>query len=120
MNVSPSYLCKVEKGMINPPVHFKEKCSQYLNEDIDHIFSNPKTSKSAKNVLEDKENFPNNLWAVRQKKKLKQHKLADMIGCSPSYLSKIEKGLQSPSDKFMKKCAKTLRIKVSELFPGKV
>jgi len=114
LNVSPSYLCKVEKGLINPSEMFKKKCSDIFNVEIDVIFSdNSKSEEKIKTV-----NLPNNLWSARQGKKLKQHKLAEMIGCSPSYLSKVEKGIQSPNEKFMKKCARVLRIKVSELFPG--
>lgn len=114
LDVSPSYLCKVEKGLVEPTDYFREQCSSYLGESPEIIFP----PLGGKNILKlgDKP-FTNNIWSARQKKNIKQNKLAELLECSPSYLSKIEKGLQQPSEKFKKKCAKILKIKEAELFP---
>ncbi|HPJ34486.1 MAG TPA: helix-turn-helix transcriptional regulator [Spirochaetota bacterium] len=114
LDVSPSYLCKVEKGLVDPTDSFIESCSVILNESKDVIF--PPEGKKKVTTFHEK-NFTNNIWNVRQKRKIKQNRLAEMLECSPSYLSKIEKGLQQPNDKFRKKCAKILKIKETELFP---
>ena len=51
-------------------------------------------------------------------KGLKQNELAKQLECTPSFLSKIEKGFQVPNDKFKKKCARVLKIKESKIFPS--
>lgn len=115
LEVSPSFLCKVEKGLLEPTDFFKNKCSEFFNEKIESIFS----QHDDKKVIILPENVSNNnLWIVRLKKNIKQNKLAELIGCSPSYLSKIEKGLQEPNTAFKKKCAKILKVKEIELFPN--
>lgn len=113
LEVSPSFLCKIEKGLQEPTDIFKNKCAVFFNEKADSIFSISEDRKSV--ILTESE--LNNLWNARLKKNLKQNKMAELLGCSPSYLSKIEKGLQEPNNIFKKKCAKILRIKESELFP---
>ena len=90
-------------------------CADYFNEDVGVLF--PAESMKKTNIYSDK-SLPNNIWAVRKKKNMKQNKLAEQLECSPSYLSKIEKGVQMPTDKFKKKCARVLKIKEKELFPG--
>jgi len=115
LEVSPSFLCKIEKGMQEPTDLFKKKCADYFNEKVDSIFS---STEDKKNVILTGDELNNNLWSARLKKNIKQNKLAELLGCSPSYLSKIEKGIQEPNVIFKKKCAKILRIKELELFPG--
>jgi len=115
LKVSPSYLCKIEKGHVIPTGSFKKMCADYFNEDIEVLFPDESIKKT--NIYSDKF-LPNNIWAVRKKKNIKQNKLAEQLECSPSYLSKIEKGVQMPTNKFKKKCAKVLKIKEKELFPG--
>jgi transcriptional regulator with XRE-family HTH domain len=115
LNVSPSYLCKVEKGLVKPTESFKKICADYFNENVDSIFP---AEQIKKNILYSDSSTVNNVWAARKKKNLKQNKLAEQLECSPSYLSKIEKGKQVPTDKFKKKCARILKIKEAELFPG--
>ncbi len=115
LEVSPSFLCKIEKGLQEPTEIIKNKCADFFNEKVESIFS----------LVEDKRridiisgnNLTNNLWTFRTKKNIKQNRLAELLGCSPSYLSKIEKGLQEPNSIFKKKCAKILKIKEMELFP---
>ena len=114
LNISPSYLCKVEKGLAEPTDAFKESCAVILGEPVESVFP-PQTEKISMS-LPDKI-FTNNLWSIRHKKNIKQNKLAEVLGCSPSYLSKIEKGLQQPNDRFKKRCARILKVKETELFP---
>jgi len=114
LDVSPSYLCKVEKGMIEPAETFRNSCALFFNETVDNIF----LVKPVLHMDNHGENrFHNNVWAARIKKNLKQNRLAELLGCSPSYLSRVEKGLQQPSIKFRKQCARILKIRESELFP---
>jgi len=116
LEVSPSYLCKVEKGLIDPTDTFRKSCADYFNEDMEILFfDGPKN----RNEIYPDEQSVNNVWSARKRKNIKQNKLAELLGCSPSYLSKIEKGLQAPNEKFKKKCAKALKIKETELFPEK-
>lgn len=115
LNVSPSFLCKIEKGLQEPTDIFKKKCADYFNELEEIIF--PVIDNKKESVFPEDVPGANNLWRIRLKKNLKQNKLAELIGCSPSYLSKIEKGLQEPNSIFKKKCAKILKIKEMELFP---
>ena len=117
LEISPSLLCKIEKGLLDPADILKKKCAEFFNEDIESIFlsdGNKKIEFSA-----ESESVNNNLWLARIKKSIKQNKLAKLIGCSPSYLSKIEKGIQEPNAAFRKKCAKILKIKEIEIFPEK-
>lgn len=114
LDVSPSYLCKVEKGLVEPTESFKDLCASFFNENKDVLF----LSHGRKSIISlNERNSINNIWTVRQKKNIKQNKLAELLDCSPSYLSKIEKGIQQPNEKFKKKCAKILKIKEVELFP---
>ena len=117
LEISPSLLCKIEKGLVDPTDELKKKCADFFNENIESIFS-PDCNKKLE-FLTESECINNNLWFVRIKKSIKQNKLAKLIGCSPSYLSKIEKGQQEPNAVFKKKCAKILKIKEIELFPDK-
>lgn len=115
LGVSPSFLCKIEKGLLEPTEMLKSKCADYFNESVEIVFP---LNINNKNIAQIKSELnTNNLWTVRLKKNLKQNKLAELIGCSPSYLSKIEKGLQEPNSTFKKKCAKILKIKEIDLFP---
>lgn len=115
LEVSPSFLCKIEKGLQEPTDIIKNKCAEYFNEKVESIFSLADNKKEIIPVTGDSTH--NNLWRARIKKNIKQNKLAELLGCSPSYLSKIEKGLQLPNVTFRKKCAKILKIKEIELFP---
>jgi transcriptional regulator with XRE-family HTH domain len=117
LDISPSLLCKIEKGLFTPTDIVKEKCALFFNEDIESIFL-PDGNKKLE-LLTKIGSINNYLWSVRLKKNIKQNKLAELIGCSPSYLSKIENGIQEPNATFKKKCAKILKIKEIELFPNK-
>lgn len=113
LDVSPSYLCKVEKGIQEPSIKFRESCSKYLNASEEELF--PK--KISKKSYRENHDARNQLWSARQSKGIKQYEMAKMLSCSPSFLSKVEKGLQKPTEEFEKKCAKILKIKQKELFP---
>jgi transcriptional regulator with XRE-family HTH domain len=114
LDVSPSYLCKVEKGLLEPPESFKTLCADFFKEKIEFIFSPNETVKGI--FISDIE-LNNNLWKARSGKKIKQNKLAELLGCSASYLSRIEKGIQVPNGTFKKKCARILKVKETQLFP---
>lgn len=115
LGVSPSYLCKIENGSMCPSKSFMENCAQYLQVPVDELF--PKKIEKNK-ILNNSTCNDNKLWNIRKKKGIKQTELARKLDCSPSYLSKIEKGHQCPSEEFRKKCAKILKIREVELFPN--
>ncbi|AOS69314.1 helix-turn-helix transcriptional regulator [Bacillus subtilis] len=52
----------------------------------------------------------------RKKAKLTQKKLADMLGVSDSYISKIEKGKSLPSLKFLNNLADKLNVSIKYFF----
>lgn len=114
LGVSASYLCKIESGIIVPSKKFMENCSKFLETPIEVVFPKKKVQDKVNECCCE---FPNKLWSTRKKKKILQTELARKLDCSPSYLSKIEKGKQKPSDVFKKKCAKILKVKENELFP---
>lgn len=116
LDVSPSYLCKVERELVDPTDSFRQSCAEYFDEQISILF--PEEVRKKNEIYSD-EQSANNVWSARRRKNIKQKKLAELVGCSPSYLSKIEKGKQVPTEKFKKKCAKVLKIKEAELFPEK-
>lgn len=115
LEVSPSLLCKIEKGIQEPTEYFMSRCAEIFNENIEAIFNTGSERKG--NILTESVTSRNNIWPARVQKNIKQNRLAEQLGCSPSYLSKIEKGLQEPNDAFKKKCAKILKIKEKVLFP---
>jgi putative transcriptional regulator len=112
LNVSPAYLCKVEKGIMRPTDSFKKQCALYLKSTINDLF--PKKVDYSRFSL--KKNPGNRLWEFRQKKGIKQNDLAKSLKCSPSYLSKVEKGHSEPTADFKKKCSKILNIREKEIF----
>jgi len=111
MDVSPSYLCKIEKGLQDPTADFINKASNFLNIPNPKLFPE-KIKKSEVHKL----NSQNKLWTVRKERGIKQYELAEMLNVSPSYLSKVEKGIQHPTEKFRKQCAKVLKVKEKVLF----
>jgi len=50
---------------------------------------------------------------------LKQYELAEMLDCSPPYLSMVENGRVEATADFKKKAANALKSTVEELFPDK-
>ncbi|UCE05257.1 MAG: helix-turn-helix transcriptional regulator [bacterium] len=51
---------------------------------------------------------------------LKQYELAEMLNCSPPYLSMVENGRVEATEDFKRKAANALQISVEELFPDKI
>lgn len=114
LNVSPSHLCKIERGIVEPDDNFIKHCSEFFNENTEFIFSADGHHEGSLRLCNK---MSNNLWAARHDRKIKQNKLAELLGCSASYLSRIEKGIQEPNTEFKKKCARILKKKQKELFP---
>jgi putative transcriptional regulator len=112
LDVSPAYLCKVEKGVMEPTDEFKKQCAAYLKTAVNELF--PKKIDFVS--VSKKRKAINRLWDYRQKKGVKQNDMAKMLKCSPSYLSKVEKGHSEPTSEFRKKCSKILNVRESELF----
>ncbi len=54
---------------------------------------------------------------LRNDAKLTQEKLAEMIRVSPKYIQFIENGTRKPSLRTVYKIARTLGVKVNEIFP---
>lgn len=51
---------------------------------------------------------------------LKQYELAEMLQCSPPYLSMVENGRVEATEEFKRKVANVLHTTVEELFPMKL
>lgn len=113
LKVSPSYLCKIEKGIQEPTEKFKQACARFLNSPVAVVFPQNVDREKMKNI---NRSFKNKLWSVRKEKRIKQYELARQLRCSPSYLSKVEKGLQEPTRQFKTMCARILKTRESELF----
>lgn len=113
LKVSPSYLCKIENGSMEPNEKFMVSCAEYLN--MPRLILFPEKVVREK-IGKMESSLSNNIWAARQQRGIKQYELARLLECSPSYLSKIEKGLQKPGHGFKAKCAKILKKKINELF----
>jgi transcriptional regulator with XRE-family HTH domain len=112
LNVSPAYLCKVEKGVMEPTEDFKKLCASYLKSTVKELFPR----KVDFTAVTKKRKSSNKLWDYRQKKGVKQNDMAEMLKCSPSYLSKVEKGHSEPTPDFRKRCSRILNVRESELF----
>ncbi len=50
---------------------------------------------------------------------LKQYELAEMIQCSPPYLSMVENGRVEATEDFKRKAATVLNTTIDDLFPDK-
>lgn len=110
--VSPAYLCKVEKGVMEPTEKFKKQCALFLKSKVQDLFPEKVNYSRVTKVR----NPGNKLWECRQKKGIKQNDMAKLLKCSPSYLSKVEKGHSDPTPEFQKRCSRVLNIRESEIF----
>ncbi len=63
-----------------------------------------------------KKAFGKRVRILRKLRDLSQEQLADSLGCSSEYISRIERGLASPSFEILNGLAKTLKVDVSALF----
>ncbi len=50
---------------------------------------------------------------------IKQYELANLLGCSASYLSMVENGRMEPTKDFKEKTALLLNLSIQEIFPEK-
>lgn len=114
INISPSYLCKIEKGQLDPSDDIRKRCASYLDISVGRLFPREVNQNRVDRVVNK---LSNRVWSLRQEKGIKQYQLAKKIGCSPSYLSRVEKGIISPNNEFRKKCARALKVPETELFP---
>lgn len=115
LSVSPSYLCKIENGVQLPNERFMVHCAEILETPRKDLF--PENS-GKKRKLSVSKIVSSGLWSARTDRGIKQVDLAKQLGCSPSYLSKIEQGKIIPKSGFKKKCARILKVKEAELFPS--
>ncbi len=58
-----------------------------------------------------------NLRKVRKAKDVTQEILAEKVGVSPGWISKIERGIYPPNMKLLTKIARALDVKVRDLIP---
>ena len=56
---------------------------------------------------------------IRRQRRIMQKAMAQALNVSPSYLCKIEKGIQEPNEAFKDACASYLGLPVDEIFPDK-
>ncbi len=115
LGVSPSYLSKIETGAQAPTEKFRKACSDYLGVPQKQLFEENNDGFMQK----IEKGLGNKIWTIRRQKGIKQYDLAQKLKVSPSYLSKVETGNQEPSAKFMKDCARVLKVSEQELFPAK-
>ena len=114
LKISPSYLCKIENGIQEPSRKLIGSCAEYFSIPEKELFPSSTPKRKIESI---NSTFKNLIWSIRRAKGIKQKELAKRLGCSPSYLSKVEKGFYDPNIKFKNKCAKILKIKVVDLFP---
>jgi transcriptional regulator with XRE-family HTH domain len=68
------------------------------------------------NNLSLKYRFGRKLRSLRRLNELTQFQLAEQVGCSTEYISRIERGLVSPSFDLIEKICLALRIEPKLLF----
>jgi transcriptional regulator with XRE-family HTH domain len=113
IGVSPSYLSKMERCKNNVTKKLQILCAEYLDIPIEKLFTNKKLLNAFPDFFDD---MKNKLWAIRELKGIKQREFAKKVKITIPYLSRIEAGLQEPTEEFKKKCAKELKIPVEKIF----
>lgn len=58
-----------------------------------------------------------NMQKVRQEKAITQEQLAEKVGVSTTWIGYIETGYRKPNLKLLYKIARTLGVKVKDIFP---
>jgi transcriptional regulator with XRE-family HTH domain len=58
-----------------------------------------------------------NLKRIRKDREMTQEELAERVGVSLGWISRIERGVNSPNLKLLTKIARTLGVKVKDLIP---
>lgn len=64
-----------------------------------------------------KEKLGKRIQKLRKELGLTQEEFAEKLNISRTHIGHIEQGRKSPSIKLMEKIAKTLRVKVKDIFP---
>ena len=100
LGVTPSYICKVERDAEEPSDEFMHACEQALAA----LGDEPATEV-------------NRLWEYRNRTGMTQRELAKALHCSPSYVSRVEKGTLRPTDLFVTECARLFGVRASRIFP---
>ena len=117
LNVSSSYLSKVETGIQEPTPEFKQKCAEFFGLTEEEIFPpDEKFEEVLQKYIKGDAGTKNKIWKFRKQKGMKQYELAKQLGISPSDLSKFENGLLEPSRDLLEKCAEILGVNVNELY----
>ncbi len=63
------------------------------------------------------EEFGRNLREIREKRKLLQEQVAELVGISVSYYAGIERGEENPSFAVIRQLCKVLKINSSDILP---
>ncbi len=66
--------------------------------------------------MQMKRSFGRTLQSIRGKRGLTQDELAELVECSPEYISRTERGLSSPSFDMIAKLASALMVAPRDLF----
>lgn len=63
------------------------------------------------------EELGKNVRAVREKKRLSQEQVAELIGISATYYAGIERGEENPTLAVIRQLCKVLKVKSSDILP---
>lgn len=96
-DISYSYLCEIEKGVVLPSIRSLRKIASGLK-------------ISLKNLMSSSVSLGAKLASLRKEQGLKQAELARKSGLSPGLIGQIEKGKVEPSLKTVEKIASALEI----------
>ena len=113
LNVSPSYLSKIETDTQEPTEKFKVNSAKYLKTSIEKLFNNQPVEEV---YPEFTNGLTNRLWAKRREMGIKQYDMAKKLKVSTPFLSKVELGLIEPPPEFKQLAAKVYKIDSKELF----
>lgn len=58
----------------------------------------------------------NNIATIRLKQGISQQNLAKMVGTSPNWMNKVERGKKRASMKMYEKIAKELKVSIKDIF----
>jgi putative transcriptional regulator len=113
LNVSPSYLSKIETNTQEPTEKFKNNASKFLKTSIDKLFNDAPVEQI---FPEFSNGLTNKLWAKRREMGIKQYDIAKKLKVSTPFLSKVELGLVEPNEDFKSQAAKVFKMHKEELF----
>lgn len=113
LNVSPSYLSKIETDTQEPTEKFKINSAKYLKTTVEKLFN---TSPVEEVYPEFSTGLPNKLWSKRREMGIKQYDMAKKLKVSTPFLSKVELGLIEPPNEFKQLASKIYKMDSKELF----